>query len=163
MVLVPIAPIGQAPLAGQDVLAIGEVQQGQSQHAACWLLQPSSLDALVGEHCGVIDHVFEGGGGLWRRVLGRALLCKTAVTGASSFDLQRYPQHELKSTLNACAVRLVVSTTSLPLYASLTVAMPTLTCIRCVSATASKPGPEIKLNSNSLQVAEVPDRKFDSC
>ena len=63
MVLVPIAPIGQAPLAGQDVLAIGEVQQGQSQHAACWLLQPSSLYALAGEHCGVIDHVFEGGRG----------------------------------------------------------------------------------------------------
>lgn len=72
MVLVPIAPIGQAPLAGQDVLAIGEVQQGQSQHAACWLLQPSSLDALVGEHCGVIDHVFEGGGGVVEESVGES-------------------------------------------------------------------------------------------
>lgn len=46
MVLVPIAPIGKMPSAGKDELAIGEVQQGQGQHAAARLLQPPSLCAV---------------------------------------------------------------------------------------------------------------------
>ena len=80
-------------------------------------------------------------------------LCRTAVTGTTSVNLETDPQHQPESTLNACAVRAVVSTTSLPPYASCTVAMPALTCNRCVTAIASKPGPQIRLNSNSLHVS----------